>query len=64
MRNSGGSSGVDHTLLIFALAIFVFNSPLNQWWATLALPWYLLFVPWLAIVLLVALNQIRRGHGD
>ena len=60
----GGGNSADHTLLIFALAVFVFHSPLNQWWAALALPWYMLFVPWLIIILLIAWNQIRRGHGD
>ena len=54
----------DHTLLIFALAVLLFNSPLNLWWSALALPWFAIFLPWLLIVLLLALNQLRQGHGD
>ncbi|MFK7996688.1 MAG: hypothetical protein AB8B87_21305 [Granulosicoccus sp.] len=59
-----GRHGGDHTLLIFVLAVFLFNSPLNIWWSSMALPWYAMFVPWLLIVLLLALNQLRHDHGD
>lgn len=57
-------SGADHTLLIFVLALFMFNSPLNLWWSTSALPWYAMFFPWLVIVFLLAWNLYRHDHGD
>jgi len=59
-RRQGG----DHTLLIFLLALFLFNSPLNLWWSSSTLPWYVIFMPWLLIVLLLAWNQFRQNHGD
>lgn len=54
----------DYTLLIFALAVFLFNSPLNSWWASLSLPWYMVFILWAVIIVLVAWNQMRQEHGD
>lgn len=47
----------DHSLLICLLALFLVNSPLNQWWSTITWPWYALFLPWLLVILLVAGNQ-------
>lgn len=54
----------DHSLLIFLVGLFVFNSPLRQWWSGLTLPWYAMFLPWLLIIVLVALNQRRLRGGD
>lgn len=56
--------GADHTLLIFAFALFMFNSPANDWWSALALPWFAMFVPWLLVVVLLAWNLFRQNHGD
>jgi hypothetical protein len=53
----------DHSFLIFLLALFLFNSPLRQWWSTLALPWYAMYLLWLAVIALVAINQLRRNRG-
>ena len=50
----------DHSLLICLLALFLVNSPFNQWWAALTLPWYAMYLPWLLIIVLVAVNQHRR----
>lgn len=49
----------DHSLLICLLALFLVNSPFNQWWSTLTLPWYAMYLPWLLIIVLVAINQHR-----
>lgn len=58
----------DHSLLICLLALFLVNSPLNQWWSTLEWPWYAIYLPWLLIIILVAVNQFRLnrkpGRGD
>ena len=58
----------DHSLLICLFALFLFNSPLNQWWSALTMPWYAMYLPWLLIIVLVALNQHRqhrkRDDGD
>ncbi|MFK8077291.1 MAG: hypothetical protein AB8B84_11940 [Granulosicoccus sp.] len=54
----------DHSLLIFLVGVFLINSPLRQWWSDLALPWYAMYVPWLVIILLVAINQLRQQRGD
>lgn len=55
----------DHTLLIFFAAIFVFNSPLTNWWSYLGLPWYAIFIVWAVFILIAAMNQMRDtndGH--
>ena len=50
----------DHSLLIFLLALFLVNSPLKQWWSGLTLPWYAMYLPWLLIIVLLAVNQHRQ----
>ncbi len=56
----------DHTLLLFVLALFVFHSPLSNWWTSLNLPWYVIFIFWGLLIILIALNRHRshrtRGH--
>jgi hypothetical protein len=54
----------NHALLICLLGLFLINSPLTAWWSALPLPWYAMFVPWLLIIVLVALDQRRRPDGD
>lgn len=54
----------DHSILIFLLGLFLVNSPLRQWWSELTLPWYAMYLPWLLIIVLVALNQHRQRRGD
>jgi hypothetical protein len=54
----------DHSLLICLLALFLVNSPLNQWWSTLTLPWYAMFLPWLLIIALVAINNHRLQRRE
>ena len=53
----------DHTLLIFFAAVFVFNSPLTNWWSLLGLPWYGIFVVWAIFILIAAIN-LKRDVGD
>ena len=53
----------DHTLLLFALAVFLFQSPLNIWWSSAHFPWYAIFLPWVLIIVLVAWNQLRQTDG-
>lgn len=54
----------DHSFLIFLIGIFLFSSPLRQWWSGLPLPWYGMYLPWLLIIVLVAINQTRQRRGD
>lgn len=53
----------DHTLLIFFAAIFVFNSPLTNWWALIGLPWYAIFLVWAAFIVVAAIN-LNRDASD
>ncbi len=53
----------DHTLLIFFAAVFIFNSPLTNWWSLLGLPWYAIFIVWAGFILLAALN-LKRDPSD
>lgn len=52
----------DHSLLICLLALLLVNSPLRQWWSTLDFPWYAMYLPWLLIIVLVALNQRHQNR--
>lgn len=58
----------DHSLLICLLALFLVNSPFNQWWSTITWPWYAMYLPWLLIIILTAFNQYRlqrkQDDGD
>lgn len=54
------SAAADHTIVLFIIAVLLFNSPLTGWWAAFALPWYALFLPWALVIVLVAINQRRR----
>lgn len=49
----------DHTLLIFFAAVFVFNSPLTNWWSLIGLPWYAIFVVWALFIVIAAVNLTR-----
>lgn len=55
-----------HALLLVLGAIFVFHSPFTQWWAGLNLPWYSVFLLWLLLIVLVALDNFKSaaGRGD
>ena len=46
-------------LLLAALALLLFASPLTAWWSALGAPWYLPYLLWLLLILLAAL----RTHG-
>ena len=49
----------DLVLLLAALALLLFASPLTAWWSALGAPWYLPYLRWLLLILLAAL----RTHG-
>jgi len=49
----------DHTLLIFLAALFIFNSPLSNWWSKIGLPWYTIFLVWAGFIFLVIVNNKR-----
>jgi len=64
-----------HAILLVLGAIFIFHSPFTRWWASLDLPWYTVFVLWLVLIVLVALDSFTGGdrgtskgendqHGD
>ena len=50
-----------HALLLVLGAIFVFHSPFTQWWAGLNLPWYSVFILWLLLIVLVALDNFTSA---
>lgn len=56
----------DLTLLITLAALFIFHSPFTQWWTGLGLPWYTVFVLWLLVIVLIAINAHGGGRrsGD
>ena len=56
----------DLTLLIMLAALFIFHSPFTRWWTGLGLPWYSVFLLWLLVIVLIALNAYagRQQSGD
>lgn len=55
----------DLTLLITLAALFIFHSPFTQWWTGLDLPWYTVFLLWLLVIALIAINSLGGRHdGD
>jgi len=64
-----------HALLLVLGAIFIFHSPFTDWWAARSLPWYSVFLFWLVLIVLVALDNFKgaedrrvkdqdESHGD
>ncbi|MRH77466.1 hypothetical protein GH984_01910 [Spiribacter sp. C176] len=51
------------SLLIFALGLLLFSSPLTQWWAEQNYPWFAPFGLWLALIILIGLF-IGRGSRN
>ena len=41
---------VERILLIVALAVFLFATPLVYWWASDDSPWYVVYLLWCAII--------------
>jgi len=52
-----------HALLLVLAAIFVFHSPFTRWWSEADLPWYSVFLFWLALIVLVALDNFKGSSG-
>lgn len=48
-----------HALLLVLGALFIFHSPFTRWWAELNLPWYSVFVFWLIMIVLVAVDNFK-----
>jgi len=55
---------LDKVLLLFLFALFLLVSPLLQWWAADASPWYLPFLIWLGIIALAYWRNRRGGTHE
>ncbi len=55
--------GLDRFVLLFLLGLLLFVSPLMDWVVEHG-NWYLPYVLWLALIVLAAWLQIRRGRHD
>jgi hypothetical protein len=51
-------------LLVTALALLLFATPVIYWWAQDDSPWYLVYVLWLVIIGFTAWLQLRRNRHD
>jgi len=47
-----------HSLILIIGALFVFHSPFSRWWSEIGLPWYSIYLFWLVLIVLVALDNI------
>lgn len=54
----------DLTLLTTLTALFVFHSPFTRWWTGLGMPWYSVFLLWLLVIVLVAVNAMTGGNDS
>ncbi|HEX7044726.1 MAG TPA: hypothetical protein VF203_08925 [Burkholderiales bacterium] len=55
--------GLDSSVLLFLLGLFLFFSPFTFWWAELAAVWYLPYLLWLGLIGLIAVAA-RRERDD
>ena len=55
---------IEWTLLVTALALLLFATPVVYWWAQDDSPWYLVYVLWLVIIGFTAWLQIRQKRHD
>ena len=52
---------LDKVVLLGLLALFLFASPLVEWWSARDMPWYAPFLLWAAVIFLGAiLHLIHR----
>ncbi len=55
---------IERTLIMLALIMLLFVSPLTEFWAALDAPWFSPYLIWLvAIILSWSLQRSLRKHG-
>lgn len=54
--------GLDSSVLLFLLGLFLFFSPFAFWWAAMATVWYVPYLLWLGFIALIAWIAGRRRH--
>jgi hypothetical protein len=64
VRPSDPIRRIESTLLVTALALLLFATPVIYWWAQDDSPWYLVYVLWLAIIGITAWLQLRGDSHD
>lgn len=48
---------MDKILILFLFGVLLFASPLVQWWASGAFPWYVPYMLWGLVIALIAVVQ-------
>lgn len=64
VRLSESARRIESTLLLVALAVLIFATPVIFWWAQDDSPWYWVYVLWLVIIVFTAWQQIRGRRRD
>lgn len=55
---------IERTLIMLALVLLLFVSPLTELWSSVDLPWFSPYIVWLVAILLSwALQRNLRKHG-
>ena len=54
---------IDRVILLFLFALFLFASPLVDWWAGGGAPWFTPYLLWLLLLILV-MYLLQRGAPD
>ena len=59
MAKNSPKRNFDHAVITAMFMLFLFASPITDWWAGTHMPWYLPYALWLLIILLAALTHWR-----
>lgn len=64
MNNNQSGRSVERTILVVALALLLFATPVTYWWAQDDSPWYIVYLLWLIIIALSAWLHFTRSADD
>ena len=64
MNSKQPSRPLERTVLVVALALFIFATPVIYWWAQDDSPWYLIYFLWLIVIALSAWPHFTQSDDD
>ena len=64
MNNEQTNRTLERVILVIALALLVFATPVMYWWAQDDSPWFLVYVLWLIIIALSAWHYFTQRDDD
>ena len=64
MNSKPSNRPLERTLLVVALALLLFATPVIYWWGQDDSPWFLIYVLWLVIIALSAWLYFTQSDDD